>query len=296
MTRMLPEVFLCVKQASGLDRPVRFNSDASDVAAGCRLWSTNDADRFALEAALTARDCGAIGGVTCVTAGPAEADAALHYCLAAGADRAVRIPVSAALLFEPAIAGALLAAAIRHLGGRLVFTAQRSNDGESGLVPVYLAHTLDAAYLSNVTDFRYDGAAVEIRRRIEGGHRQVWRSQLPAVIAFDRGGAIPRYVPVAAMALARHREIQQLTAPALGVELSQLPRPMRLERLVPPRIRTRKLPGPDWNQSVSERMQTIAMGGSPRRSSTILEGPRDEIAAVAAEYLNRRRLLSRRDS
>lgn len=292
---MLPEVFLCVKPASGLKGPVRFNADASDVDADSRLWSTNDADRFALEAALKARDCGTADRVTCVTVGPAEADEALHYCLAAGADRAVRVPVPAAILFEPPVAGALLAAAIRHLGGRLVFTAQRSNDGESGLVPVYLAHVLGATYLSNVTDFRCDGAVAEIRRRIEGGHRQVWRSRLPAVVAFDRGGAIPRYVAVAAMALARRREIQQLTAPAIGVELSQLPRPVRLERLMPPRVRTKKLPGPDWNQSASERMRTIATGGSTRRTSTILEGPRAEIAAVAAEYLHKRRLLRTHD-
>lgn len=292
---MFPEVFLCVKQASGLEGPVRFNSDASDVAAECRLWSTNDADRFALEAALRARDCGTIGGVTCVTAGPAQADEALYYCLAAGVDRAVRIPASAALLFEPAATGALLAAAIRHLGGRLVFAAQRSNDGESGMVPVYLAHALGAAYLSNVTDFRHDEAVVEIRRRIEGGHRQVWRSKLPAVVAFDRGGEIPRYVAVAAMALARRREIQQLTAPVIGVSLSQLPRPVRLERLMSPRVRTKKLAGPDWNQSASERMQTITIGGSTRRTATILEGPRDEIAAVAAEYLHKRRLLRTHD-
>jgi len=293
---MRPEVFLCVKQAAGLTTPVRFNSDASDVAPECRIWSTNDGDRFALDAALRAREGGVIGGVTCVTAGPTEADEALYYCLAAGADRAIRIPVSAAALFEPAVAGALLAAAIRHLGGQLVFAAQRSSDGESGMVPVYLAHALGAAYLSDVTDFQLDGTVVEIRRRIEGGHRQVWRSQLPAVVAFDRGSASPRYVAVAAMALARRREVQQLTESALGISLSQIPRPVRLERLIPPRVRTKKLPGPDWNQSATERMQTIVIGGAARRASTMLEGPREEVAAVAADYLHKRRLLRHRVS
>lgn len=295
MTRVRPEVFLCVKQAAGLEGPARFNADASDVAPECRRWSTNDPDRLALDAALRARDCGRIGSITCVTAGPVAADEALYYCLAAGADRAVRIPVAAAALFEPAVAGALLAAAIHHLGGRLVFTAQRSSDGESGMVPVYLAHALGAAYLSNASDFQLDGATVEIRRRIEGGHRQVWRSQLPAVVAFDGGGACPRYVAVAAMALARRREVQQLAPPALGVSLPQLPRPLRFERLVPPRVRTKRLPGPDWNQSAPERLRTIVSGGSARTESTILEGPRDEVAAVAADYLLKRRLLRRRD-
>lgn len=296
MTEMLPEVYLCVKATTRLQAPISFDSDARDVAAGCRLWGTNDADRFALEAALKARECGTIGAITCVAVGPAEANKALYYCLAAGANRAIRVPVPAALLFEPSVIGALLAAAIRDLGGRLVFTAQRSNDGESGIVPVYLAHALGAAYLSNVTDFHYDGSVVEIRRKIERGNRQVWRSRLPAVIAFDRSGASLRYVAVSALASARRHKIQELTAPLLGISLPQLARPVRLERLMVARVRTKKLLEASSSQSVSERMLAIAAGGSTKRATTILEGARDTIAADAVDYLRRRRLLPGQDS
>lgn len=293
---MVPDLFVCVKQATVLKEPVRFTPEARDIAADCRYWRANEADRFALEAALRARECGAVGTVTCVTAGPAAADEALYYALAAGADRAVRLPVPAALLFEPSVVGTLLGTAIRYLGGRLVFAAQRSNDGESGLVPAYLAHVLRGAYLSNVSDFRLDPAGIEIRRRIERGHRQVWRASLPAVVAFDPGGTVPRYVAVAAIALARRREIEQLTPQALGTVLSQLPRPARLERLMPARVRSKKLQAPPSNQSAAERMRAITTGGTTNKKATFLEGAPHEVAVAVTDYLRQHRLLKRPDA
>jgi electron transfer flavoprotein beta subunit len=287
------ELFVCVKQATDVERPVRFTADAKSIAAHCRRWVRNKADHFALEEALRARERGEVNTVSCVSVGPAPAIEALAYCLASGADRAVWIPVPDELLFDSWAVGALLGSAIRHLGGRLVFTAQRSSDGESGLVPGYAAHTLGAAFISNVADVCFTRRGVEIRRKIERGHRQVWRASLPAVLAFAEGINTPRYVSVAAVIVARRRTIEEIRPEKFGVTLSAGPRLTQLERLMPARIRPKKLLSPVSSQSAAERMMAVSAGGLTDKSRKVLEGSREDLAAEAVAHLKDKRLLRR---
>lgn len=285
MTIVTPELFVCVKQALRVRSPPAFTPDRRDLAEQCRSWHTNEADRCALEAALAARERGWVRAVTCVSAGPPAAEQALRYGLAAGADRALLIPAAPGLLFDPAAAGTLLGAALRHLGARLVFTSQRSDDGRSGAVPAYLAHALGAAYLSEVWDLRLDAGRVEIRRRVEHGHRQIWQAPLPAVLAFAAGARAPRYVSVAALALARHIPIEQFRPQTFRAATVQASGAARLQRLAPARVRAKKTLAPSPTQSAAERMRALASGGSTAKRTRILEGATQETAAAVRDFL-----------
>lgn len=287
------EILVCVKHAIRVQEPVKFTSDRRNLAAGCRDWICNRADHFALEAAIRLRESGRVETISCITAGPDPAVEALIYCLAAGADRAVHILVPDDIQFNPWAVATLLGSAVHHFGGRLIFTAQCSSDGESGLVPVYLASSIGAAYMSHASDIQLSGNEVEIHRKIERGHRQVWKAALPAVVAFNKDVNLPRYVSVAALMSTRQRLIVRLTPEMLGVSLAALPWSAKLEYLMPARARSRKLQTPIPGQSAAERMMAITTGGANEGRKRVLQGLPEELATEAVAYLNEKRLLKR---
>jgi electron transfer flavoprotein beta subunit len=275
------EVFVCVKPAMPLaespgaaPRPVR-----------------NEANAFAVEEALRARDRGEVERVTCLCVGPPRAREALVAALAMGADRALRIDVPEAAGLDAGATAALLAAAIRSLGGRLVFAAQASDDERSGLVPAFLARGLDAAYLSNAVTFRLMGAELEIQRRAERGDRQVWAAALPAVVAFDRGINVPRYPRVAERLRARRQAIEETRPDALGADLGALPRLVKLLRLEPLRRRPKKVALPASEGSAADRMRALVVGGVTAKASKVVTGPIDRLVEVTVSFLKERRLL-----
>ncbi len=288
------ELFVCVKQAVAVHGGLVLAPGDKTLAPECRRWVVNEADGFALEEALRLREQGVVTGVTCVTAGPPAAREMLAWCLAMGADRALRIDVPEGTWLDPNATGAVLAAAVRHLGGRLVFGAQRSDDGRSGMVPAAVAHALGAVYLSNATAVRLNGETVEIHRKLERGHRQVWAAALPAVVAFEPGGNIPRYVSVAALILAQRRAVEELAPPTLGVRLDELPRLNVLHRLTPPRVRPKKTVSLTAGQSVTDRLKTIMSGGmTDKKEKKVLRGGAEELAAEVVRLLKERQILGR---
>ncbi len=285
------EIFLCVKHAKLVQEPVRFTPDRKNLGTQSCRWSANKADYFALEEALRLREDGQVETVTCLTAGPDQGVDALVYCLAAGADRVVHIPVPDGTQFNPRAVALLLGRAIQYFGGRLVFTAHESSDGESGMVPAYLANTLGAVFMSNAATIHLSRHGVEIHRKIERGHRQVWKSKLPAVIAFDKNINLPRYVSVAAKISMRQKAIIKLTPEILGVSLADLPRSAMLEHLVPARVRSKKLQAPVSGQSAAQRMLAITKGGVSEKSKRVLQGSPEELAAEAVAHLKEKKLF-----
>jgi electron transfer flavoprotein beta subunit len=285
------EIFLCVKHATQVQEPVRFTPDRKNLATENRSWTANQADCFALEEALRLREGGQVETITCLTAGPDSAVEALVYCLAAGADRVVHIPVPDDMQFNPRAVALILGHAIHHFSGSLVFTAQESSDGESGMVPAYLASTIGAAFLSNVANIQLSGNEVEIHRRIERGHRQVWKAMLPAVVAFNKDINLPRYVSVAAMICARQKAIVKLTPEMLGVSFAELPRSTKLERLIPARARSKKLQSTVSGQSAAQRILAITTGGASDKNKKVLQGQPEELAAEAVAHLKEKKLL-----
>lgn len=274
-----------MKQAMRADLPPAFRPDGRDLSEQCRRWEVNEADRCALEAALQARERGWASAVTCITAGPVVAEEALRYGLAAGADRALRVDTVHTTLFEPAITGTLLGTALRQLGARLVFTVQGSDAGHGAVVPAYLAHALGAAYLSEVWDLSLSGPAIEVQRRLERGHRQIWSAPLPAVLAFAPGAREPRYVSVAALALARHGHVENLTVQDSGGGAAQISGTAKLERLAPARVRVKKTLAPRTAQTPAERMRVLTTGATSARQTRLVQGTLEETVSAVREFL-----------
>lgn len=295
---MLPDVFVCVKQAVAVSGALALTADELWLAPECRKFAPNEADLFAMEQALRLREQGIVGKVTCVTAGPPEAEAMLKLALAMGADRALRIHVDEHTMMDEAATGDLLGAAIAQLGGRLVLAAQRSDDGGSGIVPAALARALGAAYLSNVAAIRLSGEGVEVERKLERGNRQVWSAALPAVVAVEPGTVLVRYVSVAALIVARRRAVETVTPAEFGVDPASLTQLNQLKRLTTPRRRPKKtaaavaVPGP-MARGRSMMMGAPAASTASSKDKKILTGAAEDMATAVVNLLVEREILAR---
>lgn len=298
---MLPEAVVCVKHAVMVRGSLALSADEKRLTPECRVIVPNEADTFAVEHALRLREQALVGKVTCLTAGPPEADMMLTLCLAMGADRALRIHLADDVNLDEAATGALLGAAIKKLGGTLVFAAQRSDDGGSGIVPAAVARAIGGAYLSNVASVRPDeaGERVEVERKLERGNRQVWNAALPAVVAVEAGTILARYVSVSSLILARRRAVETCTTDDFGVVVENLSQLSELKKLTTPRRRPKKTAAPAAPTGPGVRGRGMMMGSMGASSSgssekkKILTGTPEELTTAVLNLLVEREIISR---
>ncbi len=281
------DVFVCTRPMAVIESSPRIRDDGMALDPSCSRWIVDADNAYALEAALQLREQGAVARVVCISAGPVEYDLALTWCLAAGADRVLRVDLPTAGALDARATGVLLAGAVRRAGGSLVIMAQRSGDEQNALVAPAMAADLGAGYLDNAVDVRVEAGEVRIQRRIERGHRQLWAADLPAVVAVAPGANRPRYVSVAGLSLARQGTIEILTS----TDPDKLPRLSERVSLVPGRQRTRAVSVPAASASAAERMQAIMGTASKGPGPTMLRGSKEELADHAVAFMQDRGIL-----
>lgn len=216
------------------------------MIAVCLKWSLGDdrderfvqlsyADQAALELALTtAARTGET--VRAVTAGPMGADTVLREALAVGVDEVRRIELDAD------VPSAMVAAALRSAVAdcRLVWCGDYSSDRGSGSVPAFLAAELDygqALGLIAVDLPERSDDPLRVRRRLDGGRREVLEIRGPAVLSVEGSTARLRRAPLRDTMTASRAEIPvdqpPLAAPPAVVEVGAT-RPFRPRARVVP--------------------------------------------------------------
>jgi len=284
---MSEEVFVVLQPDFAINGRASIARDGKSIAQECLSLTSRLADQVALEQALRLREKGHVSRVTCVAACSSAAEDILTQAMASGADRALRIDTGDDLYIDAQAVGQKIANEITGLNGELVFTGSWSGDGNGDLMPHVIAAGLGAACLSNTMNVEISADRVQIERRIEKGHRQIWEAILPAVVAFDPSATAPRYVPVAAQILARRRSITVID-PVLSVEQPAT----ALRKFIPARIRAKRVSVAPAHQTVQERMQaTVAGGVSKKKSSTTLSGPPHQVADQIIAFLEERKFL-----
>jgi electron transfer flavoprotein beta subunit len=149
------------------------------------------ADEAALEVGLRIAETLGIG-VRAVTVGPADAVAALHGALAAGAEQAIHVLTSASLDAgsPPSCRRTSRELAQAFQGCAFVVCGDASEDGGTGSVPALLAAKVGAMQglgLIRVVP-RHDGT-VEAERRLDRGARERIVLTTPAVLSVEGSAA-----------------------------------------------------------------------------------------------------------
>ncbi|MBI4331716.1 MAG: electron transfer flavoprotein subunit beta/FixA family protein [Chloroflexi bacterium] len=211
------KIIVCVKAVPGLVSRLRVAKTQDKVEYESGSVVINEADEYALEAALTLKkELG--GAVTVMTVGTLSAQQALYAGLARGADAAIRISTD---LTDPAGISTALAEAVKTAGYDLVFTGMESSDNMAAQVGGSIAGRLGSPFAYGVVEIKPGERAgtVRVTKEVGGGVKQILEMSLPAVLAIQSG-----IVPLTSVSLrkvmeARSKPVQTLTLD--GLRLSE---------------------------------------------------------------------------
>ncbi|MEY8040020.1 hypothetical protein AB8O55_11490, partial [Saccharopolyspora cebuensis] len=184
-----------------------------------------------------------------------------------------------------AATAAALAAAIRDRAPALVLCGDRSPDGGTGAVPAFLAALLGARQALGAVHVEADGAELLVRRRIDGGRRELLRLRAPAVVSVE-GGLPLRRAGLAAVRAARRRDVP-VVEPLVEPVQPEPARAVRWGEVRAHRPRARELPAPAGDAPL-HRIRELTGGAAPAEPP-VLSTPGSAAAAVEVllSYLDR---------
>jgi electron transfer flavoprotein beta subunit len=151
--------------------------------------------------------------VIAVSAGPARVAQVLREALARGADRALHVEDDGLARADASVVAEALAAAIGPETPDLVLTGLQSDDMGFGQTGVILAERLGVAHATIIMDVQVQGAAVRVKRELEGGWFQWLEMPLPALLTIQSGINQLRYATLKGIMAAKKKEIRVVAAP-----------------------------------------------------------------------------------
>ena len=243
---------------------------------------TNPADLVALEVALRlVEERG--GDVAVYAVGPQSTDLTLRESLALGAHAVTRVWADWLDGAGPDGRARALAAALADAHPDLILTGNRGADQGPNAVGPMLAALLGIAQATGVDAVQVDDAVSEaiVSRRLDRGVHEELALTLPAVICVEPGIAEVRTAPFPRLLDARVADVP-VFAPERPAHRGVEPRRVGFAQ---PRPRPHRLPTPDPEAPVEERLAFIMSRGEGKAAGRIIEGTPDELADRIVELL-----------
>ena len=214
-------VVVAVKQVAALDDEFDLEPGAAEVDPDFVERELNEWDAFSVEAAVQIKEAEGEAEVVVVTVGDEEADEALVDCLARGADRAVRVDLSAD---DPLIVARALAAAVERESADLVLCGVQSSDAAGQATGVALAAYAGLPHVAVARRIGFDTAARRLRvdRELEGGLVEELELPAPALVTVQTGANEPRYATLRAIKQAADKPREVVSVEDLGLDAAAL--------------------------------------------------------------------------
>lgn len=234
-------IIACVRQTPDTETVIKIAGSGNAIETDGVKFVLGPYDEYALEAAAQIKEKNS-GEVTAVTVGPDRAAETLRHCLAVGADKAVHIKDDNATGDDALAIATALANQIKKMPHDLVFVSNRGTDSDRGAVGPMLAELLNLPYVGLVTEIEIEGTTANVARDVEGGAKERYKVQLPAVICAQKGvKGEPRYASLPAIMKAKKKPIETV---AIEGDVAGL-RKVELEKLEYPPARPpgRLVPG-----------------------------------------------------
>ena len=236
-------ICVCIKQVPETETKIKLNADSSGIDPTCvAKWIVSPYDEFAIEEALRLREKTPGSTVTVFSAGPTRATEAIRNALAMGADNGVHVEIPDSAdnnLAAKALAGALK----KEAKVDIIFTGKEAIDDGSAQTSQLLAEHFGVPCITVVLQAEYSATGVKCRREVEGGAIEVVQSQLPAVIAAQKGMNEPRYASLPNIMKAKKKEIKSLKMADVGVSEADQKIRYKNFQLPPPKAAGKKIAG-----------------------------------------------------
>lgn len=252
----------------------------------------NPADWFALEQSLNLLGRQDVEKVMAISLGGRDAEEALRWCLAAGAQRVLRIWDKALKEADLLGRGKALAAALARSKPDLVLCGDGCLDQINSALPGVVAAAAGMTYVPGVTKLeKVEAGKAIVIRRLEKGQRERVIIRLPALIAIEDGGSAPAYyadLPGAITAFTTAVSCKGLACLGLsaervgsrGAKVHQIM--LRAARPVIARPVT-----PDPGLPAEQRIRKILSGGTVRKQGEVITGSAEQLADKIVEFLRK---------
>jgi len=183
----------------------------------------NPYDTHAIEAAMQIKEGGAVPveEIVAVTMGPDSAVRALHKAVSLGADRSLHLCDDALAGSDVAATGYALAQVLAREAPDLVLLGQQSDDGECYTVGAVVADHLRMPSLTQVISLEVADGMLRCERQAEYGYDTV-EVPFPAVISVGDAINEPRYPALKAIMGAKKKQLDQLAATDVGIDVSKV--------------------------------------------------------------------------
>jgi electron transfer flavoprotein beta subunit len=217
-------VGVCLKW---VDQRPELDAAGLPAATDQRFAGISLSDQAALELALRSGE-----PVTAITVGPPGAERCLRDAAACGAHRLVRIDAPSDA--DSATVARLISAVLAD--ARVIWCGDYSMDRGTGSVPAFIAAELGSAQLLGLVAVDDDGSVISATRRLDGGQRELLRTDGRAVCSVEGSVASLRRAGLAATLGAAKVSIEIVAAGPVGTQLTatSLPYRPRARAFAPP--------------------------------------------------------------
>jgi electron transfer flavoprotein beta subunit len=210
------KILVPIKRVPDPATTIRVLPDGSGIATDNVKWVINPFDEIAIEEALRIKEK-LSGEVVLVTVGQSTWQEQLRTGLAMGADRAVLVKHDGAL--DSLAIARILAKVISDERPELVLLGKQAIDDDSNQVGQMLAEMLGWPQATFASKVEFADQKVTVTREVDGGLEAI-AFNLPAVITTDLRLNEPRYASLPGIMKARKKELKEVPAESLGVELA----------------------------------------------------------------------------
>jgi electron transfer flavoprotein beta subunit len=211
------KILVPIKRVPDPATTIRILPDGSGIATDNVKWVINPFDEIAIEEALRIKEKQGSGEVVLVTVGQSTWQEQLRTGLAMGADRSILIKSDAAL--DTLAIARLLAKVISDEKPEMVLLGKQAIDDDSNQIGQMLAEMLGWPQATFASKVEIADGKVTVVREVDGGLETI-AFALPAVITTDLRLNEPRYASLPGIMKARKKELKEIPADSMGVDLA----------------------------------------------------------------------------
>lgn len=211
------KIGVCIKQVPDTTTKITLKDDGTGIKEEGVKFIISPYDEFAVEEAIRLKEKTPGSEVIVFTFGPKRTQEALRGALAMGADRAVHVTSEGLPATDSLSTSKILAKAIAKEGIEILFTGRHAIDDDCAQVSQMVAEKLHWPHVTVVSKFTLDGKNAIVERDVDGGAKEIWSVELPAVFAANKGLNEPRYASLPGIMKAKSKPLAALTVTDLGL-------------------------------------------------------------------------------
>jgi electron transfer flavoprotein beta subunit len=227
------KILVTAKRVEDPESKIKVKPDGAGIVTEGVNYKMNPFDEIAVEEALRLKEKHG-GEVIVASIGGDKATTEIRAALAMGAERGILVKHDGPI--DPVVASAILAKLVEQEEPDLVLLGKQSIDDDQNQTGQYLAERLgwgQATFASKTESLESeaeakkqpglalsaDGRAMRVVREVDGGVETL-EVTLPAVITTDLRLNKPRFASLPGIMKAKKKELKELAAAQLGVDLS----------------------------------------------------------------------------